>query len=201
MLNHFDGDQDGVISLSEFIQATNGKIETDEAEFLFLFWDSAAGKQEPQGYIEIDLAVQDLLSSMPQYTTLLQGKDLADISGQSKGNRPSQVGGIFGGGSYAAESEREILSARNRAYLANAPAKSDIHVEFKKPVNNASSIEGGIFAMQGEPNAPKVLSRSNRSNQSSVQGGIFAENVAVYAPPSRTGRNPNKSSIEGGIFG
>jgi len=36
MLNHFDGDQDGVISLSEFIQATNGKIETDEAEFLFL---------------------------------------------------------------------------------------------------------------------------------------------------------------------
>ena len=124
--------------------------------------------------VEVELAVADLLGSMPQFSTLLQGKDLANIAGQSKGNRPSQEGGIFGGGSYAAESERDALKARNRPGLSNPIVQpAPVAPTFTKPVNNASSIQGGIF---GEQSAP-------------------------VAPPSRTGRNSNQSSIPGGIFG
>uniref|UniRef100_A0A6V4TDN4 EF-hand domain-containing protein n=1 Tax=Prymnesium polylepis TaxID=72548 RepID=A0A6V4TDN4_9EUKA len=201
-LNHFDGDGDGVISLAEFLRCSDGKIEDREAEFLFMFWDSAAGQQEPCGMVEIDMAVHDLLSSQPQYSTLLQGKDLANIAGQSKGNRPSQEGGIFGGGCYASESEREILAARNRPALSNPTvAPPAMPATFSKPVNNASSIQGGIFGAEGGGASPPKPNRSNRSNQSSVEGGIFGATDGVRAPPSRNGRNPNASSIEGGIFG
>lgn len=187
--------------------------------------------QEPRGAVEIEVAVQDLLQSVPQYTTLIEGKDLGNIAGQSKGNKPSQEGGIFGGGCYAAESEREILSARSRAGMYDANKQPAMPAEMKKHVNNASSIEGGcarcphhgnlsrsitkshaaifltficmcrIFGTSS--NVPdKALPRTNRSNQSSVQGGIFAENMAApFQPPSRNGRNANESSIKGGIFG
>jgi hypothetical protein len=202
-LNHFDADRDGVISVNEFIQATQGKLERDEAEFLFMFWDTAAGQQEACGMVEVDLAVQNLLSSMPQYETLLAGKDLANIAGQAKGNRSSVEGGIFGGGCYASESEREVLSARNRPAVSNpvVQAPTAAAPTFNKPVNNASSIEGGIFGADSAAPVNKATSRSNKSNQSSVAGGIFGEDMPARAPPSRNGRNPNQSSIEGGIFG
>jgi len=202
-LSHFDQDGDGVISLQEFLRVADGKIAQDEAEFLFMFWDSAAGQQEPCGMVEVELAVADLLGSMPQYSTLLQGKDLANIAGTNKGNRPSQEGGIFGGGCYAAESEREALKVRQGPAAHNpvvAPPAA-VPAAFTKPVNNASSIAGGIFGDGDAPAANMPSGRSNRSNQSSVAGGIFGEDMPARAPPSRSGRNPNASSIEGGIFG
>jgi len=203
VLNHFDIDRDGVISLAEFLRAANGKIEADEAEFLFMFWDSAAGEREPCGMVEVDVAVNDLLSSMPQYSTLLKGADPVAVANRGKGNRPSQEGGIFGGGMYAAESERESASAnRNRAaYAAGAPVKvMEAPAVFSKPVNNASSIPGGIFGGENVP-PPAPGGRSNRSNQSSVEGGIFGSGPAEVRPPSARGRDTNQSSIPGGIFG
>lgn len=155
--------------------------------------------------VEVDLAVQDLLESMPQYSTLLKGKDLANIAGRGVGNRSSQEGGIFGGGCYAADAQREALTSNKRAAVSNpiVPPAEAPPPAFSKPVNNASSIQGGIFGGEepAGPGSPPGKQRSNRSNQSSVEGGIFGSAYEVRAPPSRNGRNPNQSSIEGGIFG
>ena len=117
------------------------------------FWDTAAGQQEPCGHVEVDLAVHDLLQSIPQFSTLMQGKDLANIAGQGKGNRPSQEGGIFGGGCYAAESEREAVSSRNRPMVSNPVAApiAPTNVEFVKPVNVTYRDEYRVFELPPNP--------------------------------------------------
>jgi len=165
------------------------------------WWDTISGEQQPCGSASIDYAVADLLSSQPQYSTLLKGADLVNVSGRGRGNRSSQEGGIFGGGSYAAESERENLSARNRPPTSERPVLAPPTVPtFRKPVNNESSIEGGIFGSGDAAGNPPPTGRTNRSNQSSVAGGIFNQEVVQQQAP-RGGRNPNASSIQGGIFG
>ena len=175
--------------------------------------------------VEVDLAVADLLGSMPQFSTLLQGKDLANIAGQAKGNRPSQEGGIFGGGCYAAESERDALTARNRPGLSNpVVASAPVAPAFNKPVNNASSIQGGCvrhspFANtcrlplqtappprlappsgSTHPSAPSLLRQPTRRPH---PRRIFGEAAAETddKPPTNRSNQSNQSSIQGGIFG
>lgn len=202
-LNHFDVDQDGWLSCSQFMQCADGKLEADEAEYLFMFWDTRGGQQEPSGMVEIDFAMSNLIESLPQYDTLLKGGDPDKVAVRGQNNRPSQVGGIFGGGCYAAESERE--NTRNRPPMP-PPAKpyeaapfEPPPLEFKRPVQNASSIDGGIFG-QGAAESVPPPSRSNRSNQSSVPGGIFGYEQSQPVARAR-GRDSNASSIPGGIFG
>uniref|UniRef100_A0A7S3B7P0 EF-hand domain-containing protein n=1 Tax=Haptolina ericina TaxID=156174 RepID=A0A7S3B7P0_9EUKA len=200
-LNHFDADQDGWLTFAEFLQCADGKIEAETAEYLFMFWDTLAGEQEPCGMVSIDYAVADLLGSQPQYSTLLKGNDLVSIAGRGQGNRPSQEGGIFGGGMYAAESERDKGRSRPLAAVDNvAPPAEPVVPAMRKLVNNESSIEGGIFGAAPASYEPPPSARSNRSNMSSVQGGIFGQDAAPQQP-HRGGRNPNASSIPGGIFG
>lgn len=138
---------------------------------------------------------------MPQYDTLMQGKDLPQIAGSGQGNRPSQEGGIFGGGSYEADS-RNLLPPRGPP-SSTGGAMPAVPI-FRKPVNNESSIEGGIFGTGGGVEATPSQ-RSNRSNESSVPGGIFGTEGGLHARPASGratgGRNSNASSIPGGIFG
>ena len=69
------------------------------------FWDTMAGQQEAQGAVQVDLAINDLLSSQPEYTTGFRSGAEGFRAKEAKGNLPSQAGGIFGGGSYQAEAE------------------------------------------------------------------------------------------------
>ena len=179
-------------------------LAPDEAAFLFQFWDTMAGQQEAQGAVDIQLVVTDLIGSVPTYSTGFNSGPEAFKSAGNKSNRSSVQGGIFGGGSYAADANGEAPQFSNRgpAYAPSAPAMAP---SSNKPRGNQSSVEGGIFAgMDGSaPLAPQPSNRSNRSNQSSVQGGIFSE-APNCAPASNRGANANKSnqsSIPGGIFG
>lgn len=206
MFREADKNNDGFITLPEFVMALEqnaNALSDDEASFLFQFWDTMAGQQEPQGAVQTDLAVNDLLSSQPEYTTGFRSGAEGFRAKQAKGNLPSQQGGIFGGGSYEADAEGQLDSYRQNKPAQPAPSMGggSAAQPSNRPKGNQSSIEGGIFG--GMDAAPPPSSRSdkgNRSNQSSIQGGIFGE-----APPSGPHMekkfNSNRSSIPGGIFG
>ena len=203
MLGDVDSDKDGFITMKEFNTALGELcLATDEASFLFQFWDTMAGQQEAQGAVDIMLIITDLIGSQPTYSTgFNSGPDGFGQAGGNKSNRSSVQGGIFGGGAYSADAVGEApqFSARQPAYAPSAPS---MEPGANKPRGNQSSIEGGIFGgLDGSaPLAPQPSDRSNRSNQSSIQGGIFG--TEDPAPMSKRGSNrSNQSSIQGGIFG
>lgn len=201
-----DLDGDGFLRFNEFAEALSvhfgNPISGDESQFLFQFWDTMAGQQEPQGAIEIDLAVQDLLSSVPQYGTgFNSGHDGIKSNKGAKGNMPSQAGGIFGGGSYEADANN-MLSARSAPMDARSVPMQPEAPPSSRPRGNQSSIPGGIFG-EAAPTQPPLSGNgqgSNRSNQSSIAGGIFGEGPAPAAQKVKK-FNSNQSSIPGGIFG
>lgn len=199
MLSDMDADKDGFVSFKEFNSALGELcLASDEAGFLFQFWDTMAGQREAQGAVDINLIITDLLGSVPTYSTGFNSGPEAVKGGGNKSNRSSVQGGIFGGGSYAADAEGAPPSSYRAPAYAPPPVAAD---PMQKPRGNQSSIQGGIFG-SGEPLAPQPTNRSNanRSNQSSLEGGIFGE--APCAPVSHRGSNrSNQSSIQGGIFG
>lgn len=120
MFQDVDRDQDGFVTFQEFLTAleqTCNALSPDEANFLFHFWDTMAGQQEPQGAVQSELAITDLMSSMPEYSTAFRSGDLGFRQKQAKGNMPSEAGGIFGGGSYAADAQG-LLDVQPRAPAA-----------------------------------------------------------------------------------
>lgn len=199
-----DKDNDGFLSLTEFrggLEALGGALSQQESDFLFAFWDTLAGQQEPQGAVEIGICVSDLLGSLPQYGTgFNSGADKPNYKG-GQSNKPSMAGGIFGGGSYEADANNEQpTSHRHAMNYAAAPPQGT--AQSSRPKGNQSSIEGGIFG-DAAPSAPppQPSNRANRSNQSSIQGGIFGEAPPQQAQQNRNRMNSNQSSIPGGIFG
>jgi len=203
-LGEFDGDNDGFISLAEFLRAVEragNALDRKEAEFLFAFWDTCAGEREPQGFVNVKMAVDDLVHSLPQFSTgFNSGNDSGLKAGGNKSNKSSMEGGIFGGGSYEADSRgAEPLSHRGAAppdYQMEQGGRGQMS---NRPKGNQSSVAGGIFGSD-ESSAPKSSGGGNKSNKSSIPGGIFGENNAM-APPVSHRCNSNASSIPGGIFG
>jgi len=201
-----DSNQDGFVTLVQFKEAIRegggNAISDAEAEFLFDFWDTMAGQQEPQGAVECALCATDLLASQPSYNTgFNSGDELIKANKGGRGNLPSQQGGIFGGGSYEADANRE-----NGTHVARAMPNQPLNAAAQQPPTgrprgNQSSIEGGIFGEQNEAQKPVRSGNGggNQSNKSSIEGGIFGH--AQPAAPARQGRNSNQSSIPGGIFG
>lgn len=164
------------------------------------FWDTMAGQQEAQGAVQVDLAINDLLSSQPEYTTGFRSGAEGFRAKEAKGNLPSQSGGIFGGGSYQAEAEG-LPSNRPAAPMPpQSQAGGTAAQQSSRPKGNQSSVQGGIFAPMEPTDAPPPSSRSNRSNKSSIEGGIFGS-AGPVGPPQEKKFNSNRSSIEGGIFG
>ena len=159
-----------------------------------------AGQQEPQGAVQVDLAINDLLSSQPEYTTGFRSGAEGFRAKQAKGNLPSQEGGIFGGGSYQAEAEGLPSHRPAQPMPPQSQAGGMVAQQSSRPKGNQPSVEGGIFAPMDPSAAPPPSSRSNRSNKSSVEGGIFAQ-PALAGPPQEKKFNSNRSSIPGGIFG
>lgn len=203
ILQDRDGNNDGFISLKEFNDAFDVaglSLRPDEMSFLFQFWDTMAGQQEPQGVVEIALAVSDLMSSKPTYGGVFNsGPEAFKVKGDGKNNKPSQAGGIFGGGAFAADAVGEINSYRGQNGPSMAmPSQPDAA---PRPRGNQSSIEGGIFGGEMQENAAPASNRGGGTNrnQSSIQGGIFGD--AMCAPAPTKGNRSNQSSIPGGIFG
>jgi len=205
-----DRDHDGQLSQVEFglaLEQIGNPLDNNELAFVFEFWDCMAGQRDRTGCVEVDLIVSDLLASQPQYDTgFNSGAETLKTNKGAKGNLPSQAGGIFGGGSYEADSRNELptpnrqpTGAPNPGYAAAAAQQSG------RPKGNQSSIPGGIFG-GGDDAAPPPPSaaaggRSNRSNQSSIPGGIFGEAQQQSARQGGHRCNSNASSIPGGIFG
>jgi len=204
-LGEFDGDNDGFISLSEFLRAVEragNALDRNEAEFLFAFWDTYAGEREPRGVVDVKMAVDDLVRSLPRFSTgFNSGNDSGLKAGGNKSNKSSMEGGIFGGGSYEADSRGAVPPASHRGaappgYQMEQGGPGQMS---NRPRGNQSSVAGGIFG-NDESSAPKASGGGNKSNLSSIPGGIFGENNAMAPPPSHR-CNSNASSIPGGIFG
>jgi hypothetical protein len=203
VFSEFDHDNDGFITLDEFksaLEFSGNSLSETEGEFLFGFWDTMAGQQEAQGAVQISLAVSDLLSTQPAYGgPFKSGDDGFKINPTSKSNRPSQEGGIFGGGSYEADAAGDALSAR-RGAAAPPPQASMAAAPSSRPKGNQPSVPGGIFAPAAENVPGPQSTRSNKSNQSSIAGGIFGSAEPLQAPAPKK-FNSNASSVPGGIFG
>jgi len=201
-----DLDGDGCLSLQEFLRAvelSGGAIEPEEAEHLFLFWDTCAGTTEQRGVIDYHLAVQDLVSNQPTYGTVLPGGGDGFRKVGSNGNKPSQVGGIFAGGMDSAEAERNAIQERESKLRSNERAAQPLQpLNHPQKRSNESSIEGGIFGEQCVSDAVQDVNKPDR-NKSSISGGIFGHDSSTHPMPGRTtsSKNVNQSSIPGGIFG
>merc|ERR1719181_1348394 len=109
-----DLDNDGMIGFREWmriVELAGNAISADEAEFLFVFWDTHAGEREQSGAIIIELAISDLLGTEPNYGSYFQAGGAPGVKEPTKNNRSSVEGGIFGGGMYEAESTRDRRGA------------------------------------------------------------------------------------------
>eukprot|EP00325_Prymnesiales_sp_UTEX-LB-985_P009662 CAMPEP_0174714336 /NCGR_PEP_ID=MMETSP1094-20130205/17566_1 /TAXON_ID=156173 /ORGANISM="Chrysochromulina brevifilum, Strain UTEX LB 985" /LENGTH=285 /DNA_ID=CAMNT_0015913673 /DNA_START=52 /DNA_END=910 /DNA_ORIENTATION=+ len=199
-LSEFDTDNDGFLNFPEFMRSVErcgNALDRREAEFLFSFWDTCAGERAPCGKVEIKLAVNDLMGSLPDFQPAFNsgaheiGRGSA---GGNKSNAPSQSGGIFDGGSYAADARGDAMPPSHRGpsapsvrepFSAEAPAR---------PRGNQSSVQGGIFNQ--EPLAVENSARGdgNKSNKSSISGGIFGEEAPHALAPTKR-YNSNASSV------
>jgi len=191
-----------VISFLQFqrsLEDAGNALSRDEASFLFQFWDTCAGQQDPCGSVPVDLAINDLLHSIKGYpgegNPFKSGVEPQAKTSGNKSNGPSQPGGIFGGGAYEAD------AASNRGNAVILPSTAVPPASSQKPYSNQSSQPGGIFGTYEPPPSTRGGGNGNKSNQSSVEGGIFApaENETRQHRPNK--QNSNTSSIPGGIFG
>lgn len=176
-------------------------LTDDECEGLFHFYLQQIDDPMVKQYqiVPIDLIIADLTGAQQQYGTLFNsGDEPVKANLKSRGNLPSQEGGIFGGGSYASDAKMELGAPRGGAPPPPTPPIASA-APAERQRGNQSSITGGIFgaaALQPPPS-----SRANRSNQSSIPGGIFGDAQPGAAPSQRARPNSNASSIPGGIFG
>ena len=192
--------QPGFLSLAEFqhaLELNGNALSANESAFLFDFWDTLAGQQDGQGFVEVSLVVQDIFNSVPEYSTGFKSGDDGFKNKGAKGNMPSQEGGIFGGGAYSADAMGGY-AVKKGVYVPETGAAA----EYNRPkYSNQSSVEGGIFGEGAcPPLVPASNGKSNRSNQSSIAGGIFGEAPPIVIPTHQK-KNSNQSSIPGGIFG
>lgn len=201
-LKEWDSDGDGCISLREFLQAlerAGNPLNANEASALFSFWDTRAGQQDPVGLVPIGLAAEDLAASQEQFSgNVFRSGDTENKGGAgNKSNRPSQQGGIFGGGAFEADS-RGVEYARQPAPCGRP--MGELATQSSRPKGNEPSIAGGIFG-EADGAAPTNRGGGNKSNRSSVDGGIFA--MPNEPQLMQRGNKPysNASSIPGGIFG
>jgi len=176
-------------------------LSDDECGGLFHFYleqiDDPVLKE--YGAVPIDLIIADLTGAQQQYGTLFNsGDEPVKANLKSRGNLPSQEGGIFGGGSYASDANSERGAPQSNAPPPPTPPMQP-EAAVERPRGNMSSIAGGIFGDAAPP--PPNSSRSNRSNQSSIPGGIFGDSQPAATPSQRARPNSNASSIQGGIFG
>jgi len=190
------------------LEVAGNALKEEEAMFLFSFWDSCAGQQEPTGIVPVMLAVDDLVGSMQQYTGTMfkSGQDPLDkaIGGGNKSNQSSLgAGGIFGGGAFEADARGGGKPAMPSGAPAMMQAPPQMAQVSDRPRGNNSSIPGGIFGGEEQlANAPpSSRGGGNKSNQSSIQGGIFGEQQAPSYQPKANKPYSNASSIPGGIFG
>ena len=214
VLGEFDGDHDGFISYPEFyraIELVGNALNEQEAQFLFLFWDTMAGKQEERGVVEVAVAVADLLATLPEFGNgFNSGEEPYTAPGaKGKGNLPSQSGGIFAGGSYVCG-----------VLIFSSPACPPNQIDFlshagftlfRRYAADAAGApppgHGGVAASHSTnmPLSPSKAVPSSRpkGNESSVPGGIFQEaSAAEKVVPSSGARanRSNASSVPGGIF-
>lgn len=205
LLTKIFGNKEAFLTQSQFnmkLEQGANALSPDEERFLFSFYDTMAGQQDPTGSISVDLVIQDLLHSVGNYSTgFRSGEEDIKSNKNAKGNLPSQQGGIFGGGSYAADARDELPRGGAPPQYQQQQAMA---APSNRPRGNQSSIAGGIFGEAGPPEAPALSNRGgnggNKSNRSSVQGGIFGEEPTPQVA-QKQGRNSNQSSIPGGIFG
>ncbi len=219
---------DGVTKIMDFpqfkrsLETAGNALTEQEAMFLFSFWDTCAGQQEPCGWVPVQLAVDDLINSSnvvakEQHAgnVFKSGEDRLDrVSGGGNMSNRSSLGqgGIFGGGAYEADAGRKGYAAAAPAPPSHAPpttsqpAAPGFEAAVQRPRGNQSSIPGGIFGGEAElaSQPPQTAASSpggNKSNRSSVPGGIFAAPDPIL--PHQRGNKPysNASSIPGGIFG
>ena len=105
-------------------------------------------QREQSGAIIIELAISDLLGTEPNYGSYFQAGGAPGVKEPTKNNRSSVEGGIFGGGMYEAESTRDRQHGgapppQRVPMQQNIPPQMGSPAKVNKPVNNASSIEGG----------------------------------------------------------
>ena len=171
IFNEKDKDKDGFVSQVEFIAALQegggNPVSDMEAEFLFTFWDTLAGQKDPQGAVEVVMAVEDLMAAMPTYSTGFNSGDLGIKANKgAKGNLPSQAGGIFGGGSYEADAMNEKVGRPGGAPVNDVamgvqemPPRAEPNAG--RPKGNQSSVVGGIFSLVGVALFQRTMSTWN----------------------------------------
>ena len=150
---------------------------------------------EPQGVVDINLIITDLLGSVPTYSTGFNSGNDTFRGGGNKSNRSSvQAASLAAAPTPPTPSSLPPPSHRAPAYQPPAAFGVADDGSARKPRGNQSSIEGGIFG-NAAPLAPQPSNRSNsnRSNQSSIQGG---ETIAFDArtTPSPDGARRGFSS-------
>ena len=189
------------------LERAGNALTVDEAQFLFHFWDTRAGQMDPQKFVPLGVAVDDLASVLEEGNQAFgggvfkSGTDRLDhaSAGGNKSNRSSEQGGIFGGGAFEADASRD---GYHPAARAPPPVASYSDELAPKPRGNQSSIPGGIFGDQeGSMAPPSSRGDGNKSNRSSVEGGIFATEGPPTMQPRQNKPYSNASSIPGGIFG
>jgi len=212
---------DGVTKMMDFpqfkrsLETAGNALTEQEAMFLFSFWDTCAGQQEPCGWVPVPLAVDDLIQSShgvakeQQHGNVFKsGEDRFDKVSGGGGNLSNRSslgqGGIFGGGAYEADAGGKAAARAQPPPVSYPPPGAVPGAEKPRPRGNQSSISGGIFggevALASQP--PSAGSPGgNKSNRSSIPGGIFAEPAPIVAPQRGNKFNSNASSIPGGIFG
>ena len=155
-----------------------------------------AGQREPQGVVDINLIITDLLGSVPTYSTGFNSGNDTFRGGGNKSNRSSAGRHLW----------RRLLTppTPRAAFLRPATAlrrtsrRPPLAVaddgSARKPRGNQSSIEGGIFG-NAAPLAPPAFQplQLQPLNQSSIQGG---ETIAFDArtTPSPDGARRGFSS-------
>ena len=193
----FDMDDDKICSALEMLKllTTTASIYPSEAEQMYKTWDP-----EMNGFVTLQTVLDDLSELDPTYEVSLVNAppSAADVPStiKSKSNRPSQPGGIFGGGAWS--DEYDELATRARVPAREADLDPRGYMPQGGNFSNKSSIEGGIFGFDTS-DAPKPPPAKKSSNTSSIPGGIFAMSDAP-PPPPRFKKNSNTSSVPGGIF-
>ena len=133
-------------------------------------------------------------------------------------NTSSLPGGIFGGSEPAQSERRENVTKSsieggifggNNPYAYAEPTANPTKASALTSVIDPNMAAGqamptgeGFSLFAGGAAAPLAPAPSSRSNpnRSSVEGGIFGAPTTMHKPQIQRA-NPNSSSIEGGIFG
>jgi len=189
---------------------TGDAFKPDEASRLFNHW-AATTATDPDGPLSGSLSIDTVLADLQNALTpdrAIFGLRGAVLDGyptpgsRSRSNVESSDSSlvVIGAPSVAAAARAEpSVNRRDMALLPCAGGEATVGTT----VNNASSVEGGIFGDQflAAQAALPVASAGNVSNQPSLSGGIFEDHSRdlpslARGPPPRSQR----PSVPGGIF-